>query len=71
MWDWLHLRGEGWLAHTTRSVKLAGLLLASGVTMLLHILVPFWQQPKPLQVCAVARTICEEMDRQRKRNIMM
>lgn len=61
MWNWKHLQGEGWLAHTVRSVKLGVLLLASGVAMLLHIVVPFWQQPKKLQVCSVAETICQEM----------
>ena len=38
MWNWKHLAGEGWVAHTHRSVKLAALLLASGLAMLIHIL---------------------------------
>ena len=71
-WNWAHLSGEGWLLHTIRSVKLAALLLASGAAMLLHIVVPFWEQPKILQVCSVANTICDEMDkRQERRNIQM
>jgi len=61
MWNWKHLAGEGWVAHTHRSVKLAALLLASGLAMLIHILIPFWEQPKRLQVCSVATTICQEM----------
>ena len=63
MWNWKHLKGEGWLAHTVRSVKLGVLLLASGSAMLLHIIVPFWQQPKILQVCSVADIICKEMSK--------
>ena len=63
MWNWKHFKGEGWLAHTRRSVKLAALLLASGAAMILHILVPFWEQPKVLQVCSVAETICKEMSK--------
>jgi hypothetical protein len=61
MWNWKHLKGEGWLIHSVRSAKLATLLLASGAAMLLHIIMPFWEQPKKLQVCSVANTICEEM----------
>ena len=61
MWNWNHLRGEGWLHHTIRSVKLGVLLLASGSAMLLHLVIPFWQQPKRLQVCSVAEVICQEM----------
>ena len=71
-WNWTHLSGEGWVAHTVRSVKLAALLLAAGIAMLLHIVVPFWEQPKVLQVCSVAETICGEMNkRRRRRNIRM
>jgi len=65
MWNWKHLKGEGWGAHTVRSVKLALLLLGSGAAMLLHIIVPFWEQPKVLQACSVADIICKEMS-QRK-----
>lgn len=61
MWNWKHLKSEGWITHTRRSVKLAVLLLASGSAMLVHILIPFWEQPKRLQVCSVANTICQEM----------
>ena len=63
MWNWAHFKGEGWIAHTKRSVKLAALLLLSGGAMLLHIVVPFWEQPKFLQVCSVADTICREMSK--------
>lgn len=71
MWSWRHLKGEGWLVHTKRSIKLAALLLASGCAMLLHIIVPFWEQPKVLQVCSVADIICKEMDKRKHRNIKM
>jgi hypothetical protein len=63
MWNWNHLKGEGWLGHTRRSVKLALLLVGSGVALLLHTVVPFWQQPKVLKVCSVADTICREMEK--------
>lgn len=63
MWDWAHLKGEGWLAHSVRSAKLGSLLLLSGAAMVLHLLMPFWQQPKLLQVCSVADIICREMDK--------
>ena len=71
MWNWSHLKGEGWLKHTVRSVKLALLLLCSGSAMLLHIVIPFWEQPKRLQACSVANTICKEMDKRNKKNIKM
>ena len=63
-WDWAHFKTEGWLAHTKRSVRLAALLLASGVAMILHMLVPFWQQPKMLQRERVARALCEGLESQ-------
>ena len=66
MWNWNHFQGEGWLAHTVRSVKLGTLLLASGAAMFLHLLVPFWEQPKRLQVCSVAAAICQEMAKQKQ-----
>jgi hypothetical protein len=64
MWDWAHFKDEGWLAHTKRSVQLAALLLASGAAMILHILVPFWQQPKMLQRAVVARALCKGLETQ-------
>ena len=57
MWDWNHLKGEGWLRHSMRAAQMAGLLLLSGAAMLLHILLPFWQQPKFLQVERVADSL--------------
>jgi len=62
MWDWAHFKEEGWRAHTYRSCKLSLLLLLSGVAMLLHMLVPFWQQPWMLQREAVARKLCEGLE---------
>jgi len=64
MWDWAHFKDEGWLAHTKRSIRLAALLLASGGAMILHTLVPFWQQPKRLRRAAVARALCEGLESQ-------
>jgi len=62
MWDWAHFKDEGWLAHTKRSVRLALLLLVSSGAMILHLLVPFWQQPKRLQRAEVARALCEDLE---------
>jgi hypothetical protein len=64
MWDWAHFKDEGWMAHTKRSAKLSVILLASGVTMILHMLIPFWQQPKSLQRPNVARALCEGLESQ-------
>ena len=64
MWDWAHFKNEGWLAHTKRSVRLTALLLASAAAMILHTLVPFWQQPKMLQRERVARALCEGLESQ-------
>jgi len=61
MWDWAHFKGEGWLAHTKRSARLAGLLLLSGAAMILHMLVPFWQQPKWLRADCIGKSLCEAM----------
>ena len=66
MWDWAHFKIEGWLAHTKRSLSLSGLLLLSGAAMVLHVLLPFWQQPKFLQACEVSDAICRAME-ERKR----
>jgi|TARA_R110000824_G_scaffold272088_2_gene460600 hypothetical protein len=62
MWDWSHFKEEGWLSHTKRSARLALLLLASGAAMILHVLVPFWQQPKKLQRGEVACALCEGLE---------
>jgi hypothetical protein len=62
MWDWGHFKDEGWRAHTWRSCRFAGLLLLSGVAMVLHVLVPFWQQPRALQREAVAGRLCEGLE---------
>jgi len=61
MWDWAHFKGEGWLAHTKRSSRLAGLLLLASAGMILHMLVPFWQQPKWLQADCVGEALCGAM----------
>ena len=59
MWDWAHFKDEGWLAHTKRSASLALLLILAANAMVLHILIPFWQQPKSLRRDSVARRLCE------------
>ena len=64
MWDWAHFKDEGWLAHTKRSARLTLLLILAGGAMVLHTLVPFWQQPKRLQRDAVARALCEGLESQ-------
>ena len=64
MWNWAHFKDEGWLAHTKRSARLAALLLASGAAMILHMLIPFWQQPKRLQRAEVACVLCEGLESQ-------
>ena len=61
-WDWAHFKNEGWLAHTKRSAKFSGLPLLSGLAMILHMLVPFWQQPKWLCVDSVAVALCKGME---------
>jgi hypothetical protein len=66
MWDWAHFKDEGWLAHTRRSLRLAALLLASGAAMVLHALVPFWQQPTKLQRGEVACALCEGLESQKE-----
>jgi hypothetical protein len=60
MWEWGHFKDEGWLVHTKRSAQYAALLLASGVAMILHMLIPFWQQPKALQRESVAAGLCPD-----------
>ncbi len=59
MWDWAHFKEEGWITHTKRSAGFAVLLLSSGLAMIFHMLVPFWQQPKVLQRGEVACRLCE------------
>ena len=62
MWDWGHFKDEGWLTHSKRSARLAALLLLSGGAMILHTLLPFWQQPEWLQRRGVARALCEGLE---------
>ena len=66
MWNWAHFKEEGWVEHTKRSAKLAVLLLFAGAGMILHMLVPFWQQPKALQRGEVACKLCEELQELRE-----
>jgi hypothetical protein len=61
-WDWSHLESHGLLAHTIRSAKLSGLLLLSGLAMVVHMLVPFWQQPRFLQGGEVVRKLEELLE---------
>lgn len=75
MWNWAHINEESWLLHTKRSLKLSTLLLLSGVAMLLHVIIPFWQQPKFLRADAVSDTLCRTMEnckeRKKHKNIKM
>ncbi len=68
MWDPTHLKGESWLAHTKRAAKLSTLLLFSGLAMGLHMLIPFWQQPKFLCVEGLCETLCRYVDELEARN---
>ena len=58
MWDWRHFKELGWIAHTTRAARLSGLLILAGLAMVLHMLLPFWQQPSWLRVESVGRALC-------------
>jgi len=58
MWDWAHFKGEGWIAHTKRSATLVSLLLLAAGAMILHMLVPFWQQPEWLRSECVGKVLC-------------
>tara|TARA_R110002020_G_scaffold394715_1_gene604700 strand:+ start:1953 stop:2153 length:201 start_codon:yes stop_codon:yes gene_type:complete len=66
MWDWTHFKGEGWLTHTKRSAQLGCLLLLAGTAMLLHMVVPFWQQPNFLRTASVARVLCGDVEKRRE-----
>ena len=61
-WNWAHLKDHGLLSHTIRSAKISGLLLLSGLAMIVHMLVPFWQQPKFLQGDEVVRRLEELLE---------
>jgi hypothetical protein len=63
MWDWAHFKKEGWLAHLKRSAKLSGLLILSGLAMIGHMLVPFWQQPRWLSISGVRDALDEALKR--------
>ncbi len=58
MWNWAHFKDTGWLAHTRQAAGLSALLLLAGMAMVLHMLVPFWQQPRWLRCDAVACALC-------------
>ncbi len=61
-WNWAHFKDHGWLDHTKQAGKLSGLLLLSGVAMLVHALLPFWQQPEWLQAKCVGAELCRCAD---------
>jgi len=61
MWDWNHFKGEGWLSHTKRAFKLSLLLILAAGAMVLHTLIPFWQQPAMLRLEHVVSVIQKEM----------
>ena len=63
MWDWAHFKAEGYLSHLRRSGKLSGRLLLASFAMIVHMLVPFWQQPKWLCADQVASIISEGMEK--------
>ncbi len=65
MWDWSHFKVEGWLAHSKGAARLSGLLLLSSLTMIIHLIVPFWQQPVWLRVESVATAMLDEMERRK------
>jgi hypothetical protein len=62
MWDWAHLKGHGWLRHLDRAGKLTGILLLGGLAMLLHTVIPFWQQPKGLQVQGLINSLEKSLE---------
>jgi hypothetical protein len=63
MWDWAHFKNEGWLTHLKRSAKLSGLLILSGLAMIAHMLLPFWQQPGWLSISGVRDALDEALKR--------
>ena len=70
MWDWAHFKEEGWLAHLKRSAKLSGLLILSGLAMIGHMLLPFWQQPDWLSISGVRDALDEALKRQKLQKIV-
>ena len=60
-WDWAHFKVEGYLSHLRRSGKLSGLLILAGLAMIVHMLVPFWQQPRWLSGCGIRDTLDAEL----------
>ena len=66
MWDWAHFKAEGYLSHLRRSGKLSGLLILAGLAMIVHMLVPFWQQPNFLKAVNVACVLCSDMENRKK-----
>jgi len=67
MWDWSHFKHEGWLKHSRRAWKLSALLTVGAVGMILHALIPFWQQPRWMSASAIRDTLDYEL-RQRARD---
>jgi hypothetical protein len=62
MWDWAHFKAEGWLSHFRRSAKFSGLLFLGGAAMIVHMLVPFWQQPRWLSALGIAEALQAGME---------
>ena len=58
MWDWAHFKKLGWLSHSKQAARHSGLLILAAMAMLLHMIVPFWQQPERLQMKNLGKTLC-------------
>ena len=62
MWDWAHFKNEGWLSHFKRSSRFSVLLLLGAGAMILHMFVPFWQQPRWISAEGIAETLRTGME---------
>ena len=61
MFDFKHVKKERYFSHLWRSLKMAAFLCASGLFLLVHAILPFWQQPKPFRLQRVGLTIRKEV----------
>ena len=60
MWDRNHLAnlGETYWTHFKFAIKISTLLILAAVTLGLHAVIPWWQQPRKLQLAE----ICNYLD---------
>tara|TARA_R110000824_G_scaffold52422_7_gene145455 strand:- start:1063 stop:1287 length:225 start_codon:yes stop_codon:yes gene_type:complete len=61
MFDFKHVKKGRYFSHLWRSLKVAAFLCASGLFLLVHAILPFWQQPESFRLRRVGLLVRKEV----------